>query len=94
MKYNVPPHSWKALGLTAMAAGTVGAKYMSTCQTETSVSGAMMLVYSREMRRGGESPEELRENKHLSHKHVNEKAHLHPLSNNPSDFFYHILKHM
>lgn len=27
---------------------TVGAKYISTCQTETSISGAVMLVYSRE----------------------------------------------
>lgn len=35
---------------------TVGAKYMSTCQTETSISGAVMLVYSRERR--GESPED------------------------------------
>lgn len=31
---------------------TVGAKYMSTCQTETSISGAVMLVYSR-VGRGG-----------------------------------------
>lgn len=38
---------------------TVGAKYMSTCQTETSISSAVMLVYSRERR--GESPEDLRE---------------------------------
>lgn len=56
---------------------TVGAKYMSTCQTETSISGAVMLVYSSE--RGGESPEDLWENKHLSHDRFT-KTHLRPLS--------------
>ena len=69
---------------------TVGAKYMSTCQTETSISGAVMLVYSRERR--GESPEDLWENKHLSHSRFT-KTHLRPL-NTTWEIFYHPPKHM
>lgn len=67
---------------------TVGAKYMSTCQTETSISGAVMLVYSREMR--GESPGDLRENKHFSHSRFT-KTHLRPL-NTTREIFYHLFE--
>lgn len=52
MKYNVPLHSWKHSALTASSLwATVGAKYMSTCQTETSISGAAMLVCSNRRER-------------------------------------------
>lgn len=58
MKYNVPLHSWKHSALTASSLwATVGAKYMSTCQTETSISGAAMLVYSTHREREGERGE-------------------------------------
>lgn len=59
---------------------------MSTCQTETSISDAVMLVYSRERR--GESPEDLWENKHLSHSRFT-KTHLRPL-NTTWEIFYHL----
>lgn len=91
VKYNVPLHSWKHSALTASSLwATVGATYMITCQTETSISGAVMLVYNSERR--GESPEDLWENKHLSHSRFT-KTHLR-LPNTTWEIFYHLLKHM
>lgn len=76
MKYNVPLHSWKHSALTASSLwATVGAKYMSTCQTETSISGAAMLVYStqREGERGEGNPPKTCGKTRTSHTAVSQK---------------------